>query len=56
VLHDPSDTLLIWWFAAVANGCAAYYFCGDRDTLIQDYLMSRKYNTKEQYLFDRNCL
>ncbi len=40
VSHDPSEIILICWFAAqetfliiinVENGCAASYFCGNRD-------------------------
>ncbi len=40
VSHDPSEIILIYWFAAretfliiinVENGCAASYFCGNRD-------------------------
>ncbi len=41
VSHDPSEIILICWFAAqeafmiiidVENSCAAEYFCGNRDT------------------------
>ncbi len=41
VSHDPSEIILICWFAAqetfliiinVENGCAAQYFCGNSDT------------------------
>ncbi len=43
VSHDPSEIILIYWFAAqetfpiiinVENSCAAQYFCGNSDILI----------------------
>ncbi len=56
VSHDPSEIILICWFAAqetfmiisVENSCAASYYCGNRDTFFKDF---RK-NSNEQYLFE----